>query len=64
MPLDEEFERIVGWFARHTGGVDHLRSDHATTEAMIARAEYELDQLRRDVAEVKLDPEPIARKVA
>lgn len=56
MPLDEDFERIVGWFARFNGGVDHMRVGQATTEAMVASAEYELDQLRRDIASVRLEP--------
>lgn len=56
MPLEEDFERIVGMFARLNGGVDHMRVGQATTEAMVASAEYELDQLRRDIASVKLAP--------
>ncbi len=62
MPLDEDFERIVGLFARLNGGVDHMRAGQATTEAMLASVEYELEQLRRDVDSVKLAPLP--RKVA
>lgn len=62
MPLDEEFERIVGLFARLNGGVDHVRTGQATTEAMLASVEYELEQLRRDVDQVKLAP--LVRKVA
>jgi hypothetical protein len=56
MPLDQDFERIVGMFARLNGGVDHMRTGQAETEAMLASAEYELDQLRRDLDKVKLEP--------
>lgn len=62
MPLDEDFERIVGLFARLTGGVDHMRSGQESTEAMLASVEYELEQMRRDVDLVKL--EPLTLKVA
>lgn len=58
MPLDQDFERIVGWFARINGGVDEMRDGHATTQAMLDSAEYELEQLRRDVAAVRLAPLP------
>lgn len=54
MSLEQEFERIVGWFARHTGEVEDARSGHASSEAMIARAEYELQQVQRDLARVQL----------
>lgn len=56
MPLEDDFERIVGRFARHTGGVEEMREDHAASKAMIARAEYELQQLQRDLASVQLEP--------
>jgi hypothetical protein len=56
MSLDQDFERIVGWFARLNGGVDEMRDGQATTQAMLDSAEYELDQLRRDVAAVSLEP--------
>ncbi len=56
MPLDEDFERIVGLFARLTGGVDHMRDGQAATEAMLASAEYELEQVRRDLDRVRLAP--------
>ena len=55
MSLDYEFERIVGWFARFNGGVDHMRTGQASTEAMLARVEYELEHMRREVTRVKLD---------
>lgn len=63
MSLDYEFERIVGWFARLSGGVDHMRTGQATTEAMLASVEYELEQMRREVTRVKLD-EPENSKAA
>lgn len=56
MPLDEQLDRIVGLFARHTGDVDDVLNDKATSEAMIARAEYELQQLQRDLDAVRLEP--------
>ncbi len=61
MSLDQDFERIVGWFARHTGGVDDMRNDQASAEAALASAEYELDQMRRDLAAVRLDPLVLAK---
>jgi hypothetical protein len=56
MSLDQDFERIVGWFARLNGGVDEMRNDQASAEAALASAEYELDQMRQDIAAVKLAP--------
>lgn len=61
MPLDEDFERIVGWFARLNGGVDQMRDGQATTEAMLASVEYELEQVRRDVEKVRLQPLPFPK---
>lgn len=56
MSFDQDFERIVGMFARLTGGVDEMRNEQASAEAAVARAEYELEQMRRDIASVRLEP--------
>lgn len=55
MDLDTEFQRIAGWLKSQNSGVERVQAAVASTETLLASAEYELAQLRRTFAKVRLD---------
>lgn len=50
------FERISRWLKDQFGSVETLESDAASIGTLLDRAEYDLDRLRKDLANVMVEP--------
>ena len=61
MEKTAQFDRISRWLRDQFGSVETLESDAASIGTLLDRAEYDLDRLRKDLADVMLEPVGSAR---
>ncbi len=61
MEKTAQFDRVSRWLRDQFGSVETLESDAASIGTLLDRAEYDLDRLRKDLADVMLEPVGSAR---
>lgn len=52
MATDTGLDRVLGWIDKLNTSLEQAKSEHTTTRNLVTSAEYELQQLRRQLSDV------------
>jgi hypothetical protein len=57
MATDTGLDRVLGWIEKLNTSLEEAKSEHMTTRNLVTSAEYELQQLRRQLSGVVAAPD-------